>query len=1229
MRKFTATGLLALGALVSALSFGEQAAQWATVNGHRVHPDRLMVKLKHDDPVSRARVDRLLQQKGLAVRYRYLLVSGLCLLSAPSVQGLAPGQQRQRALAQRERALGEWVRELQQSGLFDYVEPDYVGRAFLVPSDRNFHDGRLWGLNNTGSPEIDIEPEQAWDITTGSPDVIVGVLDTGVLYTHNELTDQMWTNPGEIPDDGIDNDGNGFVDDVFGMNAVSDSGNPLDDEGHGTHVAGTIAAAANGGGPVVGVAWDVRIMGLKVLDSGGFGSGSDLIQAFEYGVDHGCRVINASLGGYGYSQALFDAIAEAKQRGVLFVAAAGNSALNTDNFPSYPANYNLDNVISVAAMDRYGQLADFSNFGSKTVHIAAPGVNILSLGIGDDDDYTENSGTSMACPHVAGVAALVFSAFPGSAPEDVRTRITKSAIPMDALFGRVTSNGRLSAIGALGVTGDGALEMTVNPPSSSVIQIGSKVTVVVRVSDVFGVPNAVVTGALPDGNTVAFSNDGEVPDVLAGDALYTAELTMPDAPGEYVFSVRAEAPEKEWIMAEVRYVVVSPPVNDDFASSTKLPAEGTKEPLKEDTRFATIEYLEMDGVEEEDRVRIEPLHAGLQDSDHSLWWTWTAPEDGEVFIDTSGSSYNTVIAVYTGNALEKLEPVASVDDVGTNPQGYLDFEAVRGVSYRIAAAGADEEESGTLRFRLTPNGLLDSTAPVVVINTPKSGTLTTKKRIELRGFAYDPRPNASGVESVFVRVNNEIIPRTATGTSEWTTSVPLQPGRNVIAVTAADFSRNVSDAKMLEVRYDAPEPPNDHFVNAELLEGTAGEVRADIRSATWQFEEPYHAGSGPGASVWYAYTPSKDGILNLAIQRADFDTLLAVYTGERVSALQQVAFNDDAEVGQRKSAITQAVLAGVRYSIAVSGLSGEIGVADLSYAFTPKAVFTVTVESGAEGSITPESGVFGAGAKLTFLAKPNVHFRFVAWEGDVTSVNAARNPLTFVVDRNMRLKAVFESSVSDSFETGDFVSVHSAKYHFGGNQPWTVAAWDREGDEPPAFVGNFSARAGEIGGNENSSLILRAELAGGPASFDYRVSSEEGWDVFAFYLNGNLVQKWSGEIPWQSFEFDISPGNAELEWRYTKDASGTSGDDTVYIDNLNLPFTPPIVPRLSAVSIPEGIQLRIEGEAGRMYRIESSENLIDWAPFVVEAASQEVIIRFADPKLAGARQHFFRAVVVR
>jgi hypothetical protein len=317
--------------------------------------------------------------------------------------------------------------------------------------------GELWGLENFaqtgGTNDADIDAAGAWDVNTGSGSLIVAVIDTGVDYTHPDLAANIWTNAGEIPGDGIDNDGNGYIDDVHGYDFFNRDGDPRDDHGHGTHVAGTIGAVGNNGIGVTGVNWNVQIMPLKFLGAGGSGTTADAIEALAYAVANGAAISNNSWGGDPYSQAMFDAIAAARDAGHLFVAAAGNGNIfgigqDNDAAPFYPAGYDLDNVIAVAAVDHHDNLATFSNYGATTVDLAAPGVNILSTTPGGG--YGQSSGTSMAAPHVAGVAALTWDAHPDWSYDQVVAQVLGSVDPLPQLQGLTVTGGRLNAAAALG-----------------------------------------------------------------------------------------------------------------------------------------------------------------------------------------------------------------------------------------------------------------------------------------------------------------------------------------------------------------------------------------------------------------------------------------------------------------------------------------------------------------------------------------------------------------------------------------------------------------------------------------------------------------------------------------------------------------------------------------------------------------------------------------------------------
>ncbi|NNE98626.1 MAG: S8 family serine peptidase [Pyrinomonadaceae bacterium] len=331
----------------------------------------------------------------------------------------------------------------------DYRPKD---KTKTTPNDPMFQE--QWALANNGQnggkEKADIGALKAWLKTQGSEDVVVAVLDSGVDYAHQDLVTNMWFRPDNIP--AYTDDELGTIDDKNGYNADANSGDPMDTNGHGTHCSGIIGAEGNNNKGISGVNWKVEIMPLKFMGRGGFGTTKDAIEAINYAVDRkkagvNVRVINASWGSTQYSKALEDAIRAAGEAGILFVAAAGNNGTDNDNRPHYPSNYKLPNVISVAAMDRGDGLASFSNFGVKTVHIAAPGKDILSTWL--NDQYREASGTSMATPQVAGVAALIVASNPKIKVAELRKRLLSSVDKLDVLNGKVENGGRLNAAKAL------------------------------------------------------------------------------------------------------------------------------------------------------------------------------------------------------------------------------------------------------------------------------------------------------------------------------------------------------------------------------------------------------------------------------------------------------------------------------------------------------------------------------------------------------------------------------------------------------------------------------------------------------------------------------------------------------------------------------------------------------------------------------------------------------------
>ncbi len=341
----------------------------------------------------------------------------------------------------------------------EYAEPDYLLYSDAMPNDSRFNE--QWALFNDTKAGADISAIRAWDLTTGSSEVVVAVVDTGVDLQHPDLAPNAWTNPAEIPGNGVDDDNNGFVDDVNGWDFVNDRPNTFESataDFHGTHVSGIIGAVGNNGFGTSGVAWNVKLMSLKFIGAR-TGSTSDAIKAIKYVTEQrrrgvNVRVINASWSGPGESESLFNAIKAAGDEGILFVAAASNGGDDNrgddiDVDPQFPAAWSdrLDSVISVAAVDRNDEFPSFTNYGHSRVNVAAPGVGVLSTYPGGG--YTFLNGTSMATPHVSGIAALLWSFNPSFTPSQVKERITRTAEPILKFASRIKSSGRANAFNAL------------------------------------------------------------------------------------------------------------------------------------------------------------------------------------------------------------------------------------------------------------------------------------------------------------------------------------------------------------------------------------------------------------------------------------------------------------------------------------------------------------------------------------------------------------------------------------------------------------------------------------------------------------------------------------------------------------------------------------------------------------------------------------------------------------
>jgi subtilisin family serine protease len=445
---------LFLGCCLQISGKAAEAGTSAPLNRAAQREDRFLVKPK--DGVSPQDLTRFHAESHCELLRHFPGFGGVQVLRVP------PGE-----------SVRDMVQRYRKGGLVEYAEPDYkINLASVFPNDPSFLDGTQWGLNNAGQnggvANADIDAPEGWSAMTSASNVIVAVVDSGVRYTHQDLTGNMWTNS---------------LDGSYGTNVVAGTNDPNDDNGHGTRLAGIIGGMGNNGTGVAGVAWQVQIMACKFVDHSGNGSVSDAIAGLEYAQTNGAQIINASWGLDDFSLSLSNAIAALREAGILVVAAAGNDAVDTDVAPHYPASYNLDNIVAVMATTRRDEVYALSNIGATNVDLAAPGEEIYSSDNQSDSSYASDDGTSMATAYVTGAAALLRTAHPSETPAQIIGRLLAAVDPLPSLSGACVSGGRLNLRKAMGVAvsapllsagstpnGDFLLQLSGNPGRAYVIE---------------------------------------------------------------------------------------------------------------------------------------------------------------------------------------------------------------------------------------------------------------------------------------------------------------------------------------------------------------------------------------------------------------------------------------------------------------------------------------------------------------------------------------------------------------------------------------------------------------------------------------------------------------------------------------------------------------------------------------------------------------------------------------
>lgn len=826
----------------------------------------------------------------------------------------------------------------QRPDLTDYSEPDYVVSINRVPNDSQYSAADLWGLHNTGQKAgvvgADIDAEAAWNLRTDASSLIVAVIDTGIRYDHQDLIGNMWINPGESgsgkESNGLDDDGNGYIDDVHGINAILGNGDPMDDHNHGSHCAGTIAAQGNNGNGVAGVAWDARLMAIKFLNSGGSGAVSDAIKGVIYAVNKGALVLSNSWGGGGFSQAMLDSIKYARDAGVIFVAAAGNSSLDIVESSSYPAGYQADNMVTVASTTRQDELSDFSNTGWGIVDIAAPGSEILSTTAGSKSEYKTFSGTSMATPHVSGVLALLRAEYPSDSFRQAIHRLLRSTDPLSALSQGVTTSGRLNAYNALtetvnrplnddfakrqtlpdrlhlsirtsnrhgtsepsepshaGFTTNRSLWWTWTAPANGVIladTTGSEVDTTLAFYTGNGLGNLTLVASNDDASSGKTTSSLTI-NVVAGN---TYQLVVDTKPGTGGL---------------VRLNFWLPVMNDDFSNAEDITASFPH----------TLSSANVTATKEVG----EPNHAGKTGS-HSLWWKWTAASNQEVRIDTRSSAADTLLAVYTGSVLSTLTLVVENDEY-IDGHSQVKFQASTGTTYYVAIDSTEGKEGAVkLSFSYPPANddyvrrtLITGSAPFSFSGTTIGSSMEPADAHSYSntpgGVWFEWIPPQTGIYkftfeklalnfytgcSVYTGENHATLTKlTEAGLGDPVFPAIAGTSYKILVIYAGDdpiLGRTVPGDFNVAVT-TVTRPLNDDFADRiDLGSTTPQTINGDTTGSSYQQSSPSSIGSSY-RDVWYSFTPTVSGRYSFDIKGNLSLHRVRTFTGSVLDALKPPA----------------------------------------------------------------------------------------------------------------------------------------------------------------------------------------------------------------------------------------------------------------------------------------------------------------------------------------------------
>ena len=1028
----------------------------------------------------------------------------------------------------------------------EYAEPDYIIHAALAPNDPRYVDGTQWGLNNLGqnggSDDADIDAPEGWEIIQDASNVIIAVIDTGTRYTHQDLAANMWVNTGEIPNDKIDNDQNGVIDDKFGFNSILNTGDPKDDNGHGTLVAGIIGAVGNNNIGVAGIAWRTQLMAVKFLSEDGNGVITDAVECINYSRLNGAQVINASWSGVGFSQTLLNAIEETREAGILFVAAAGNFSSDNDLAPLFPASFVLDNIVSVASSTRKDEVSQFSNFGESTVDIVAPGSAIFTTFNRTDSDYVTRSGTSMATPYVSGVIALLKARFSSENHETLINRLLVGGDKVSGTQDKVRSGARVNLSGSLNLDTVPALPDFITPLRTQAASGGGSVIFHVEVS---GDPPL----------TYSWSKDGQpIPDAsqnflvvedidISKEGVYKVKVANDfglnsSSASLFVATVRPElgpaleAPNFNWrsvgfalwfnqtdVTRDGVDAAASGLISDGLISQfeTSVQGPGAGSFRWRSSSEVLFDYLRF-AIDDEQQISISGINDwsketfSIPEGEHVLSWAYTKDESLSVgndrgYVDNFVFSSENIIAPQIVS--ETINKVA-------NPGANIDFS--------VTTTGTDP-----LKYQWKKDGgvLAGETKPVLnltAVNTADTGAY----RVEVSntgGTAMSDTFNLSVQDS-----NNAL--SLALDNNEW----PW---------------RNGSDTKWF----------NQDTIALDGFDALQSGSISNNESSTFETTV-----IGPGIITFYWKVSSEDG--NDALAFVINDLAQESISGE--VEWQQVAF---------AVAAGSNVLRWVYAKNESLSLRADSGWIDK---------FTFNSIDSAFPSIVrqPKNTLVFLGDSLSLSADATgAQPLTYQWRKNESALPGEINNSIEITANSKTVGGIYSVEVTNS--NGSVISDRSSLVVFNESDPLGQAlelsesTWQTAGSSnwfPQAVInrdGEDALQSGAIGNGQFSEFSINLE-GSRTLSFWWKVSSELNHDYLRFYIDNTRLAEISGLLDWQQRHIIIPEGLHNLRWIYEKDFDRSLGQDTAWVDNISFnPASDSINPALDT----EGLLWNTGGDA--------------------------------------------------